>query len=161
MENLRAVLLKRKDLLQSVVGERALKFQAKKAQLQDHNLQVGWARGRELGLRLMTSWGWRAGGRAGGLTGARSGGQKEAGAGASLLGAVWCAPASRRSTPLPTRHMRPRSLLPSLPPTHTHTAPPNAHSRTHARPLRPHTYPSATASQHTHLDSCVSRPWFL
>nr|AAO92260.1 intraflagellar transport protein component IFT74/72 [Chlamydomonas reinhardtii] len=32
--------LKRKDLLRSIVAERGLKFQAKRAQLQDHNLQV-------------------------------------------------------------------------------------------------------------------------
>lgn len=41
MEGLRSVLLKRKDLLRSIVAERGLKFQAKRAQLQDHNLQVG------------------------------------------------------------------------------------------------------------------------
>ncbi|KAG2495583.1 hypothetical protein HYH03_006183 [Edaphochlamys debaryana] len=40
MELLRSVLLKRKDLLRSTVAEKGLKFQAKRAQLQDHNLQV-------------------------------------------------------------------------------------------------------------------------
>lgn len=40
MELLRSVLLKRKDLLRSIVAEKGLKFQAKRAQLQDHNLQV-------------------------------------------------------------------------------------------------------------------------
>ncbi|GIL44092.1 hypothetical protein Vafri_1639 [Volvox africanus] len=40
MEGLRSVLLKRKDLLRSIVAEKGLKFQAKRAQLQDHSLQV-------------------------------------------------------------------------------------------------------------------------
>ncbi len=34
MELLRSVLLKRKDLLRSIVAEKGLKFQAKRAQLQ-------------------------------------------------------------------------------------------------------------------------------
>lgn len=41
LEALRASLLKRKDLLHIIVAEKAVKYQAKKAQLQESNLQVG------------------------------------------------------------------------------------------------------------------------
>lgn len=43
LEALRASLLKRKDLLRIIVAEKAVKYQAKKAQLQESNLQVGHA----------------------------------------------------------------------------------------------------------------------
>lgn len=41
LEALRSSLLKRKDLLRIIVAEKAVKHQAKKAQLQENNLQVG------------------------------------------------------------------------------------------------------------------------
>ena len=40
LEKMKAALLKRKDLLRVVVAEKALKHQAKRAQLQENNLQV-------------------------------------------------------------------------------------------------------------------------
>lgn len=40
LEKMRTALLKRKDLLRVVVAEKALKHQAKRAQLQENNLQV-------------------------------------------------------------------------------------------------------------------------
>ncbi len=49
LERMRASLLKRKDLLRVIVAEKALKHQAKKAQLQENNLQArrAWGGGCE------------------------------------------------------------------------------------------------------------------
>lgn len=41
LESLRASLVKRRELLRVTVAEKALRHQAKKAQLQENNVQVG------------------------------------------------------------------------------------------------------------------------
>lgn len=40
LEGLRVALLKRKDMLRNAAAEKMLKFQAKRAQLSDHNMAV-------------------------------------------------------------------------------------------------------------------------
>ena len=45
LEKMRGSLMKRKDLLKVVVAEKALKHQAKRAQLQENGVQ-GWGGGR-------------------------------------------------------------------------------------------------------------------
>ena len=50
LEKMKAGLIKRKDLLRVIVAEKALKHQAKKAQLQENNVQVGGGTVSYLGL---------------------------------------------------------------------------------------------------------------
>ena len=57
LEKMRGSLMKRKDLLKVVVAEKALKHQAKRAQLQENGVQV---RGREGGACKRTKrWDFR------------------------------------------------------------------------------------------------------